>query len=105
MLSKDLRKEFCTGCIHALKLCPFSDQIVCEYCQMGAKMPSNFNILVVNKRYPNIENVIKFFRVDPHGIDYLQRRKLLDEYQAATKLVSNRSRFPREKVVVQQALF
>ena len=101
MLSKDLRKEFCTGCIHALNINPISDKIVCEHCQPGKKFPSNFNMLIVNKKYPNIDQIIKYYRVDPDGIDYLQRRKLVDEHEQAAKLVSNRSRFPREKVVVR----
>ena len=105
MIPKDAQKTYCTGCIHALKLCPIADGIVCDYCQMGSKMPSNFNILVVNVRYPNIDQVIKYYRVEPYGIDYLQRRKLVDEYERAAATVNQRSRFPREKVVVQETFF
>lgn len=93
MIPKEAQKVYCTGCIHALKLCPIADGIVCEYCQMGSKMPSNFNILVVNKQYPNIEQVIKFFRVDPLGIDYIQRKKLVTTNQEAARSIQGRSRF------------
>lgn len=93
MIPKEAQKVYCTGCIHALKLCPIADGIVCDYCQMGSKMPSNFNILVVNKQYPNIEQVIKFFRVDPLGIDYIQRKKLVTTNQEAANSVKGRSRF------------
>ena len=89
MLPKNLITEFCTGCIHALKLTPIADQIVCEHCQPGA-IPSNFNIVTVNKRYENIDQVIKHYRIDPLGIDYLQRKKIMSINLEASRTVKNR---------------
>jgi hypothetical protein len=100
MIPKEAQKVYCTGCIHALKLCPIADGIVCDYCEMGSKMPSNFNILVVNVRYPNIDQVIKYFRVDPLGIDYLQRKKLMAVNLEASQTVKN-----RRHVAVSQQIF
>ena len=92
MIPKDAQKVYCTGCIHALKLSPIADEIVCNYCEMG-KMPSNFNILVVNKQYENIDKVIRFYRVDLYGIDYIQRKKMVTTNQEAANSVRGRSRF------------